>query len=279
MKRRELLAALAVSPFVASCGPGNSTSTSTRIGQIGQVGIQLYTVRDRMADDVPATLQHLADIGYREVEFAGYYGHSPAEIAALVRNAGLTAPAAHIGMASIREAPDKSIDDAAAIGHEYLVLSSMPMEERTGMEHFRRNADLMNAFGEQCRAGGLQFAYHNHAFEFDSPDGNRPMDLLLERTDSELVKFELDLYWIIKAGSDPIAYIQQHPGRFALCHVKDMADDGSMVEVGAGQIDFARILSAGREAGFRHYFVEHDNPVNSMASAQSSFEFLSKLEF
>lgn len=273
MKRRVLLKTLtaaAISPLILSCARGQAATPV-------KLGIQLYTLRDQMADDLPGTLNRLAEIGYRELEFAGYYDYSPAEIVTLLRNSGLTAPAAHIGMQAIRDTPQQLIETAASIGHEYLVMSSVVREERGTLDDFRRHAELMNRFAEKCRAAGLQFAYHNHSYEFDLLDGVVPMELLLSNTDPELVQIELDIYWIIKGGADPLAYFNQYPGRFPLCHVKDMAEDGSMTDVGSGTIDFAAIFAASDLAGFRHYFVEHDNPDDSLSSAEVSFAGLSRL--
>jgi len=279
MKRRELLiamAALAMSPTAVSCSRKASPAARQRLSN---VGIQLYTVRDRMAVDVPGTLHRLAEIGYREVEFAGYFDHSTAEIVAILGDTGLASPSTHVGMQSMRDTPGQLIETANAIGHEYIVLASPEREERGSLDDFRRHADLMNRFAEQCRTAGLKFAYHNHAFEFEPLDDVLPMDLLLERTDPQLVHFELDLYWIYTRGVDPFAYFDKHAGRFPLCHVKDMAVDGSIADVGSGQINFAALFAARELAGFRHYYVEHDNPADSLASAAHSFSAVSKLEF
>lgn len=277
MKRRDLLiamAAIATCPTVASCTTKDVPASKRSPGDIG---VQLYTVRDRMAVDVPDTLRRVAEIGYREVEFAGYFDHSAAEIAAMLVDAGLASPSTHVGMGSMRDTPGQLIDATATIGHEYIVLGSPERGERSSLDDFRRHADLMNRFGEQCQTAGLRFAYHNHAFEFEPLDDVLPMDLLLERTDPELVDFELDLYWIRKGGADPFTYFDKHPGRFPLCHVKDMAEDGSMTDVGSGQTNFSAIFAASEQAGFRHYFVEHDNPADSMASVANSFSAIQQL--
>lgn len=270
------MAAMAMSPVLVSCGEKGEPVSK---GRLGSVGIQLYTVRDRMAVDLPGTLHRLAEIGYREVEFAGYFGHSPAEIATLLGNTGLVSPSTHTMLPPIRDTPEQLIESALAVGHDYVVLAWLPPEERISIDDYRRHAELMNQFAEQCQAAGLKFAYHNHDFEFESMDNVLPMDLLLAETDPQLVQMELDLYWIIKAGADPFAYFETHPGRFPLCHVKDMAEDGTMADVGSGRIDFAAVFAASELAGFRHYFVEHDDPPDSLASAANSFSAISKLEF
>lgn len=279
MKRRELLsgmAAMSVSPMLASCAREEEMAAKRTLEK---VGIQLYTVRDRMAADVPDTLRRLADIGYSEVEFAGYFEHSPAEIRAFLDDLGLSSPSVHTLLQPMRDMPEQLIEAALTIGHEYLVLAWLRPEERTTLDDYRRHLELINSFAEQCHAAGLKFAYHNHDFEFENLDGMRPMDVLLAGTDSSRMQVELDLYWINKAGADPFAYFENHPGRFPLCHVKDMAADGSFADVGSGQIDFRALFFASEQAGFRHYYVERDDAPDSLASAANSFSVISKLEF
>ena len=247
--------------------------------RLGNIGIQLYTVRDQMAVDVPGTLQRLAEIGYREVEFAGYFDHSPEEIRLFLDDLGLSSPSAHTSLQTLRETPEQLIEAALTIGHEYLVLGWLRPEERTSLDDYRRHAELINSFAEQCHVAGLRFAYHNHDFEFENLDGMRPMDLLLAETDPSSMQVELDLYWIKRAGADPFAYFTKHPGRFPLCHVKDMAADGSFADVGSGEIDFAPLFAASELAGFQHYYVERDDPADSLSSAATSFAAISEIEF
>tara|TARA_B110000444_G_C18778036_1_gene565983 strand:- start:403 stop:1254 length:852 start_codon:yes stop_codon:yes gene_type:complete len=283
MKRRELLkgmAAISVSPILTSCAPAEKAATKRRLDK---VGIQLYTVRDRMAADVPDTLAQLADIGYQEVEFAGYFDHSPKDIRTFLDDLGLSAPSAHTMLQPMRETPEQLIENALVVGHQYIVLAGLRPEERTTLDDYRQHANLINEFAEQCHAAGLKFAYHNHDYEFGNLDGIRPMDLLLAETEPSHMQVEIDLYWIKKAGVDPFSYFEKHPGRFPLCHVKDMAADGSMVDVGAGGIDFSALFAASDLSGFRHYYVEHDHEhgdaVDTLESAANSYSAVSKLEF
>jgi len=279
MKRRELLkglAAASVSPMLTSCAAEEKAATQR---QLDKVGIQLYTVRDRMAADVPDTLAQLADIGYWEVEFAGYFDHSPKEIRMFLDDLGLSSPSAHTMLQPMRETPEQLIEDALTVGHQYLVLGWLRPEERATLDDYRRHVELINGFAEQCHTAGLKFAYHNHDFEFEKLNGMRPMDLLLAETEPSHMQVEIDLYWINKARADPFSYFEEHPGRFPLCHVKDMATDGSFADVGAGEIDFSALFSASDLAGFRHYYVERDDAVDTLASAANSFSAVSKLEF
>lgn len=279
MKRRELLkgmAAMSLSPVLASCAQEEKIATKRTLDK---VGIQLYTVRDRMAADVPDTLRQLANIGYSEVEFAGYFDYSPAEIRTFLDDLGLSSPSAHTLVQPMRDMPEQLIEAALTVGHEYLVLGWLRPEERATLDDYRQHVGLINGFAEQCHAAGLKFAYHNHDFEFEALDGMRPIDLLLAETEPSHMQVELDLYWINKAGADPFAYFEKHPGRFPLCHVKDMATDGSFADVGSGQIDFRALFAASEQAGFRHYYVERDDAPDSLASAANSFSVISKMVF
>jgi len=263
----------------AAAVPGSLCASEDRSRRLDEIGIQLYTVRDLMAADLEATLERLAGIGYRQVEFAGYYERSAANLRRLLANLGLSTPSAHVPIAQARTGPDRLIEYAVELGHDYLVIPWLDPSERQTLAQYRALADLLNRFGEQCRAAGLQLAYHNHDFEFEAIDGVLPMDLLLAETDDGLVRFEIDLYWICKAGRDPLDYFDRYTGRFPLCHVKDMAADGDMVPVGAGTIDFAEIFARSPEAGLHHYFVEHDNADDALASSARSYEYLSQLRF
>jgi len=276
MKRRSFLA--------ASCGlalnaafPANVLAAAGR--RLEKIGFQLYTARELMAADAAGTLDAIAAIGYDEVEFAGYFDHSPAAIRSFLGSAGLTAPSAHVQLDDMRLRAEAVIAAAQTIGHDYLVLGWLAPPERETLDQYRAHAALCNRFAEQCREAGIRFGYHNHEFEFEELQGRRPIDLLLAETDAELVKIELDLYWINVAGADPLDYFARHPGRFPLCHVKDMAADGSFADVGTGTIDFAAIFAASEEAGLEHCFVERDDSPDPLATAAVAYAYLRGLEF
>lgn len=247
--------------------------------QLERIGIQLYTVRNQMAEDVPGTLQKIAEIGYDEVEFAGIFDHTPAEVKSFLDAAGLVSPSAHVSLDLIRTAPEQLIETAQTLGQDYLALGWLAPDERGTLDDYRGHIDLVAGFAEQCRDAGLQFGWHNHDFEFVELEGQRPMDLILDNTDPELVQVELDLYWITKAGADPFAYFKRYPGRFPQCHVKDMAADTSMADVGDGTIDFAAIFAASELAGFKHYYVERDDSMDPLKTAARSYKALSELTF
>jgi sugar phosphate isomerase/epimerase len=246
------------------------------------LGVQLYTVRDRMAQDVAGTLRAVADVGYREVETAGLFDLSPDQFRAALDAAGLVSPAGHFPIDAVRQGPAATLDVAQTLGQGWIVVPWLDEAERTA-DGYSRLADDLNSFAAIARDRDIRVAYHNHDFEFAPlDDGRTGYDLLLERTDPELVDLELDLFWTVKGGHDPIALFSAHPGRFALCHVKDMADTAGaqrMVPVGDGEIDFSRIFAHAAQAGLRHYFVEHDDPRDSIASIRTSFDHLQQLSF
>jgi sugar phosphate isomerase/epimerase len=261
----------------SSASAADTSAAGTR--SLPALGVQLYTVRSLMEDDFEGTLQSVADIGFDHVEFAGYYERSPEEVRALLDDLGLAAPSTHVPLEPLRNDLDGVIQTAQAVGHEYVICPWLPEEERASIANYRALAQFFNEVGGQMRDAGLQFGYHNHAFEFEAIDGTRPYDVLLDETDPEHVTMELDLYWIREAGFDPLAYFADHPGRFALAHVKDRADDGTMLPVGQGAIDFAAIFAQSEQAGLQHYVVEHDNPDDPLASIRTSHDYLRQLRF
>lgn len=267
LSRRAVMAG-AAALTAAACAPHAAEAPAPRLG------VQLYTVRDRMAEDLAGTLDAVARIGYREVEFAGYFDTPPAGVRRMLDDAGLAAPAGHFPFAEVRDTPEPLIERAAAVEHQTLIVAWLPEEERRTLDQWRAWADVFNGFAARCHDAGLRFAYHNHDFEFQPIDGVKPFDLLLERCDPGLVDFELDIFWASLAGEDVNAILAADPDRYPLCHVKDMATDGSMVDVGAGVIDFADIFARHE---FTHWFVEHDNPADSMASITASHAALAEI--
>lgn len=250
--------------------------------KIDRVGIQLYTVRNDMERDFEGTLASIAGIGYKEVEFAGYFGRPPAAVRAVLDRLGLSAPSAHGPLAMLSNDWDKTVEIAKVMGHEYLVVAYLAERDRRTLDDYRKLGDRFNSAGEVARKAGVRLGYHNHDFEFAKLEGKRPYDVLLERTDPALVAMELDLFWITKGGQSPLEYFERNPGRFELVHVKDMgsAPEQRMVDVGRGEIDWARIFAKRDKAGIRHFFVEHDDPKPSpLASAKTSYEYLAQLRF
>lgn len=240
------------------------------------VGIQLYTVRRLMSSDASGTLAALAQIGYREVELAGRYGLSPADFRKLLDAHGLVAPATHVSLGLVRNNLPQVLDDAAALGSHWVIVPSLDGPDRTP-DGVRRAAETLNQAGLKAKERGLRMGYHNHEYEFRAVEGKSSFDVLLEQTDAGLVDFEMDLFWIRRGGADPLAYFNRYPGRFVALHVKDMAQDGKMVNVGEGAIDFAGIFAQADRAGVKHYFVEHDQPADPLNDVRVSFAAVQKL--
>lgn len=240
------------------------------------IGIQLYTLRTVLEKNPEPTLAALAEIGYKEVELAGLYGLTAAAMRALLDKHGLTAPATHIPLDQLRTNLTRVIDDAKTLGHQYVVCPYLDEKERTA-DGYKRAAETLNSAGERVKQAGMQMAYHNHDFEFKTLGAGPAYDTLLAQTDPQLVKMELDLYWITEGGKDPLAYFAKYPGRFPLVHVKDRAADGKQVDVGQGAIDYKNVLAhAAAEGGTRHFFVERDEPTDPLATARVSFAGLRK---
>jgi sugar phosphate isomerase/epimerase len=255
------------------------------------IGLQLYTVRDYMEKDPAATLAKVAQVGYNSVE--GTYGAgkfntvAPNEFKKLLKQNGLIMPSCHYRLGeekvngqtpegTILSGWEKAVDDAATVGQKYMVCAYLSEPERGTLDHYKKIADDFNKAGEICKKAGIQFCYHNHDFEFIQQDGKFPYETLLANTDKELVKMEMDLFWITKANQDPIALIDAHPGRFPLWHMKDMDKTNKMfTEVGNGIIDFKKILTHASTSGLKYFFVEEDKcPGDPYDSIKSSYTYI-----
>jgi sugar phosphate isomerase/epimerase len=261
--RRHFLTSLGA----AAVGLASSRRALAAVGapsaRLSRIGIQLYTLRRAAATDLAGVLEQLAKIGYKEVEFAGYYNHPAGEIRDLLHQNGLTAPSAHIDLDLIETKPAATFDDAKTIGLEWITVPSLPRGARETADDWK------------------QLAFHNHT-DVIKPVGELqvvPIEILMKETDPALVSYQMDIYWAVNAGADPLALLARFPDRFKMLHVKDSAGppDHKMADVGAGTIDFKRIFARAR--GIEHYFVEHDSPADAIASATASYKYLSALEF
>jgi len=277
--RRRFIQTAAGAALAAVASPVPLTAHRSR-RRLSKIGLQLYTVRHEMEKDFEGTIAKVAATGYGEVEFAGYFGKTPAEVRAILERTHLSAPSAHVGALD----PDKLpalLDAARAIGHHYVVIPWIPEENRKTLDDWKRVGESFNKAAALAHDAGLQLAYHNHDFEFTRVEGRIPFDVLLEATDPKLVQLEIDLYWITKGGQDPLSYFARWPGRIPLVHVKDSGGppDHRMADVGAGKIDWKRIFAREDQAGIQHVFVEHDQPQEAFASIRASYEYLKRVEF
>ena len=295
--------ALLLAMFLAfsACSPksnlsdGNKTTESTKPDAKNFGGLALYTVRDAMAKDPKGTLKAVADAGYAYVESANYadgkfYGMTPAEFKSFLGTLGLTAKSAHMGMVNMENA-DQLIADVKAAGIGYFVIPVPPMgmftfDQATKSMAMKGTADdlvkIMDTLGEKCHKAGIKLLYHNHDFEFKPlADGTVIEDVLLEKCNPDYVNFQMDLFWVNKAGVDPLAYFEKYPGRFKAWHVKDMSTDGVFAPVGTGTIDFKRILAAKKKSGMEFYLVEQDNTfdLDPLEAIKISHEGLKKIGF
>ncbi len=250
--------------------------------KIPRFGVQLYTVRAEMAKSVESTLEAVAKAGYAEVEFAGYFDRQPAALRAQLDALRLTAPSTHVGIEVLEGDWAAQVAVAKVLGHKYLIVPSVNRSKLTAAADWKALAGRFNVLGKKAAAEGLRVGYHNNNFEFPPLEGGaRPFDILLGETDPALVDFEMDLYWISFAGFEPLAYFAKHPGRFKCVHVKDGGPrpQFEMRDVGAGTMDWKAIFARHKQAGIEHYFVEHDQPKDAMASIQASAQYLKQLEF
>jgi sugar phosphate isomerase/epimerase len=268
--------------------------------KVERIGVQLYSVRDLMKADVPGTLAKIAEVGFKEVEFAGLFGQSPKDVRAMLDKSGLSAPATHVDWATVENKLPETLESAKILGHQFIIVPWIGEVERKQPDIWKKAADLFNRTGAASQKAGIQFAYHQHGFEFvpsDALGGKMPYDFLLENTDPGLVKMELDICWTVAAEQDPVAYFDRHPGRFPLVHVKDWLKDGTqskayagalgpdtkftgqMANVGSGSIDWKRIFAESGKAGIRHYIIEHDAPKSPLDDMRTSFNYVRDLRF
>jgi sugar phosphate isomerase/epimerase len=259
------------------------------------IGVQLYTVRTILMNDSDRVLKAIADIGYTEIE-----GSNRADLIALVpkiKSLGMKPVSCHVETPLItgdwdkykgmKQVPiDEAIESVKNAGVQYFTMAYIQPQARGDLDFYRKTADSMNHVGELCHKAGLQFAYHNHAFEFGGEPGKRPIDVFKERWDKKLVALEMDVFWVSVAGHDPVEMLKEWKGRVALLHLKDKAKDTpvqytesvpktTFKEVGHGSLDFAAILKAAPAAGVKHYFVEQDQtPGDPLESLKQSFDYL-----
>ena len=237
------------------------------------VGLQLYSLRDEMAKDFRGTVEKVAKMGYKGVEFAGYGGLKPAEMAALLKDNGLEAYGSHIGGLPKTEAElDAEIEMALAVGNKYLVCPWQDMKTRDDALRF---AEVMNETAGKLRPHGLKLGYHNHAHEFVVDGGEVLMETVLNNVEPDVFA-EFDVFWVAYAGYDPIRYIRKYAGRQPLMHLKELGPDRKAnVECGAGILDFASIITAGLAAGTEHFIVEQEEyTLPPLASCEVSLKNL-----
>jgi sugar phosphate isomerase/epimerase len=268
-------------------------------------GLQLFTFFSTIDNDVKGTLQKIAALGYKNIESAfsrkgGYYGMKSKEFASMLKDMGMSWKSHHVigapfklpagakppagpdgkpitipPLMNLRDNYQQVVDEVAEAGVPFLVCASTPIGT---LDEVKSSIAVLNKTAEAAQKAGLQFAYHNHEWEFATVDGVVPYALFLSETDPATMKMELDIAWAIKGGADPVALFQKHPGRFPLWHVKDLDADGKTVlPVGKGTINYEPVFKGASIAGLAHYFIEHDMPKDALQSIQESIKTVKKI--
>jgi sugar phosphate isomerase/epimerase len=274
-------AALAVGslPAISSCA---RTSTSAPDPTFG---LQLYSLRDAMPGDPRGVLRQVAEFGYKHIEsYEGpsgmFWGMTPREFKGYMDDLGTTLIASHC---NINENFEQKAAEAGSIGMEYLICPWIGPQP--SLDEYKLFADQFNRCGEICNANGIKFAYHNHAYTFEKLDGVYPQDLLMTETDPELVEYELDIFWLVVAGLDPVEWVQKYPGRFSLSHIKDrergteVGNGDSSTTLGTGDIDYASIIKIAQSNGMKHLIVEQEKYAGTtpLDSARDNAVFMRNL--
>jgi sugar phosphate isomerase/epimerase len=270
------------------------------------VGLELYTVRQQFLADPKTTLEQVAAIGYGEVELFGFGKYQPAELKQMVEAAGLKAPSGHCSAEDLKKDTAPLIDKFHQAGLQYMIcafpahrpgapqsmvrMAGHPFIPTFNQDDYKWMAEVFNQTGAKCHDAGIQFGYHNHNLDFQTFDDKPALDELMASTDPNLVKLELDCYWVARAGKDPVDYMKRYAGRVPILHIKDMKPGttpttdiskggDAFTEVGRGVIDWKRIFEAAPDAGVKHYFVEQDKTDGPpMESAKISYEYLKALQ-
>jgi sugar phosphate isomerase/epimerase len=289
-----LLGAGLITPFVAQAGPRQAgAAPAGKAAQLfagfgGVLGIQLYSLRNQMEKDVPGTLKLVRDWGFTDVETAGYYGRTAAAFADELRRANLSAKSMHAGYELLRDNPKQVVADAKALGATYVTTAWIPHKAPFKLDDIERAAKHFTEWGRALKNDGLGFMYHLHGYEFAPGPKGTLLDTLLQGTPADAVHYEMDVFWVVRGGGDPVALLAQHKGRFPALHLKDMAKgtatndrtgaapDDSNVPLGTGMIDYAAVLKAARDAGTKLFYIE-DEHVNVVQQVPQTLQYLGSL--
>lgn len=261
---------------------------STSGSSIKKFGLQLYSLRTDLPKDPKGVLKQVAAFGYKQVEsYEGkdgmFWGMTNKEFKKYMDELGMTIVSSHCNINSDFET---KAAQAGEIGMKYLICPSLGGANKS-IDDFKRAVDKFNACGDICKKNGLRFAYHNHGYSFEQMDGQLPQDILMQGTNKDTVDFEMDIYWVVTAGADPLAWFEKYPGRWKLCHVKDRRkgaepkDHEASIDLGVGSIDFKKILKAGKSNGLEYYIVEQERYDNStpLKSAEVDAAYMKKFKF
>lgn len=281
MKRREFIQTTSFAAAGLLSLP--SFMTAGKKGKKNALGLQLYTLRSTIPQDPKGVLQKVASFGYKELETYSYadgkiFGMAFDEFCKYAKGLGMKITSGHYGLDMIKgDTWKKAVDDAKKNGQSNMVVPYINDDQRKSIDDYKRIIADLNAAGEVCNAAGIRMGYHNHAFEFETLDGQVPYDLMLKDLDPKKVGMEMDIYWVVNAGHDPIKYFQKYPGRFEQWHVKDMdkTDRNRNADVGSGSIDWKAIFANAKLSGMKHFYVEQESyPGEPITSVEASAKYL-----
>jgi len=289
---------------------------------LDKIGLQLFSIPKLLEQDFEAAMKMLSGMGYKELEFygpypfstkeaqdrwssvtpslgfsgSGYFGRTPQQVKAILDKYKLSTPSMHVDLDTLRNKMKETGEAAQLLGQSYAGLPSIPPEERTNLDGYKRIADEFNKIGEAAQQSGLKFFYHNHGYGLKEMEGKIPYDVILERTDPKLVFFEMDIYWMTAGGADLVKYLDNNPNRFKLMHIKDMSkpvrfsgDGGDpkqwielfpyMTDAGSGVLDLKTIVSHAMKSGMEHFIVERDVVEDPNKALKRSYDYLASLQF
>ncbi len=279
MKRREFIQTSAFTAVGLLSMPSFITAAK---GQ-GSIGLQLYTLRSTIGSDPRGVTRKVASFGYKELETYGYadgqiFGMPFRDFASHVKGLGMKITSGHYPLELAgSDKWEQAVADAKAIGQKYMVVPWIKEEERTSIDNYKRICETLNKAGTVCNKSGIRFGYHNHAFEFETVDGQIPYDVMLKELDPKAVGMEMDIYWVYRAGQDPLKYFEKYPGRFEQWHVKDMdkTDPSKNANVGTGSIDFKKLFAKAKQSGMKHFYIEQESyPGEPIDSVEASIKNL-----
>lgn len=323
MDRRDFMKSASATVFGGlMTGYGTKLKSPPKPAGLERIGVGLFTIPYMLEQNLDEAIEKLATIGYKEVEFfgpypysvpearerwkpvaetlglsqSGYFGRTPKQVRAILDENGLTSPSMHIDLKTLQTRLDDVAEAASVLGQRYAGIPAIPPEERKSLDDYKRIADVFNELGMRMDKVGLKFMYHNHGYGLVEMEGEIPFNLLLERTDPEVVVLEMDVFWMTAGRADPVAYLDAYPGRFHLMHIKDMTEvvrfvgDGGdpsqwielfpkMTDAGSGVLDLAAIITQARKSGVQHYHLERDLAPAAERTLEASYQYLSSLEF
>ncbi len=279
MKRREFIQNAAF----ATAGALSIPSLLYAEKKKKEIGLQLYTLRDTIVKNPKADLEKIASYGYGKLETFGYgdgkiFGMPVAEFGSFVKGLDMKVVSGHYGLDIVKsDGWEKALRDAKALGQEFVVLPWLNDTDRKSIDDYKKICELLNKAGEKSKSYGLRMNYHNHAFEFETLDNQIPFDVMLAELDPKYVGMEMDIFWVVNAGRDPLAYFSKYPGRFEQWHVKDMDKSDRMrnADIGAGTIDWKPIFAQAKKSGMKHFYIEQETyPGAPIDSVNASIQYL-----